>query len=261
MLSAAAKPIPRNTTKWDGLINTVNRSEQAGRTNVSWMLRMLTSTPSLWKLPPLWENAMAARKGCASEVAEEHSHVGLRRRRKCVIVIVPKEKWWELEGAAVKIRFGASSTDWQRDPRSGIYQKNKKQNKQTNNIEQLNQEPARSRRGQQYIAFCCRETHSSQHDEVKRPDQYSIVNRSEQAGRTIFEEMRTAITLITCYGCRERLHIWGCWRGLKCWSVENTRTCHGPSSKVARTERGPSKHTLRSILHMQSTERSSHSNH
>ena len=72
LLSAAAKPIPRNTTKWDSFINTGNRSKQAGRTNICWMLRMLT-TPSLrkWVLPLLWGNAMAARKGFGSEAAEE----------------------------------------------------------------------------------------------------------------------------------------------------------------------------------------------
>ena len=82
-------------------------SSRADRTKCCWMLK---STPSLckWELPSLWENAMAARKGCASEAAEENSHVGLWRRHKRVGV--QTAKWQELKLAAANIHFGDPRT-------------------------------------------------------------------------------------------------------------------------------------------------------
>lgn len=98
MFSDAGVPIPRNRTEWDCFPNK-GSLEQTGSTDTCWMLRTLTLTPTFWTwvLHLLWENAMAARKGCASEAADESSHVGVWRKRKRIIV--PTAKWQALETA------------------------------------------------------------------------------------------------------------------------------------------------------------------
>ena len=117
--SAAEKLVPRPiTTNRASFLNKSTSvplrlrratllSSRADRTKCCWMLK---STPSLckWELPSLWENAMAARKGCASEAAEENSHAGLWRRRKRVGV--QTAKWQELKLAAANIHLGDPRT-------------------------------------------------------------------------------------------------------------------------------------------------------